>query len=260
MVLAVALVATAAGLVILWPSVRETDEEVAREKPASSRRVLRSKPKIAQQGSKAAVPAVVSGRKLPQSRVGVKPGFEAFLDELSPADRKLVLSVQDALDENNFSAVAKAASGALVSTNTAVREAAVEALGWFGAEALPDLAPLMADGDDNVAEAAIAQWGLALGEIDEPDTRAAIAEAVMKTLTNRDALQSIVCEITNQDDDFAILESLLAIIESGNAVGAEVAREEYETLTGEEWTDIDAANKWLEENYNPPEPEDEGEN
>ena len=191
--------------------------------------------------------------------MGEKPGFEAFLDELSAADKTRVLSVQEALDEDDFAAVARAAHGALASANPEVREAAIEALGWFGAEALPELTPLMADPNDDVAEAAISQWELALGEIDAAETRAAIAEAVMQTLTRKDALESIVCEITNQDDDLAILESLVAIIEGENAVGAEVARDAYETLTGEAWTDIDAANRWLEENYDPPEEADDAE-
>lgn len=256
--LVAAVVAVAAGLTCLYLTGHKTGDENIREKSAPGRRVIRSKPKSERQDPKEAVQDVVSKRRIPQSRLGEKPGFEAFLDELSTDDRKLVLSVQDALDENNFSAVARAARHALESTNLAVREAAVEALGWFGAEALPDLTPLMADSNDDVAEAAMSQWELALGEIEEPAVKAEIAEAVMKTLTNKDALQSIISEITSQDDDLVILESLVAIIESDNAVGAEVAREEYETMTGEEWTDIDAANRWLEENYDPSESDHEG--
>jgi len=255
MSLAAVAVAIAAGLVCLRPSGREADSDHSREKATSGKRVLQSRPKTSQRDPKAAVQEVVSKRRIPQSRLGEKPGFEEFLDKLSADDRKLVLSVQDALDENNFSAVARTARHALESTNPVVREAAVEALGWFGAEALPDLTPLMADVDDNVAETATAQWELALGEIDDSATRAAIAEATMRVIKNKETLQSIVCEITKQDDDFTILESLVSLIEDSNAVCAEVAREEYETVTGEEWTDIDTANAWLEQNYDPPQEE-----
>ena len=256
MALAVVVIAAAAVLVCLRPWGREADNERGLENATLGKRVLQSRSNKSQRNPKAAVQEVISSRQIPRSLLRGKPGFEAFLDELSANDRKLVLSVQDALDGSNFSAVANTARHALESTNSIVREAAVEALGWFGAEALPDLTPLMADADDDVAQAAIMQWELALGEIEAPSVKAEIAEAVLKTLTNKDALQSIICEITNQDDDFEILESLVSIIESGNAVGAEVAKEEYETLTGEEWSDIDAANRWLEENYIPTESDD----
>lgn len=206
-----------------------------------------------------AVRNAIAGRKLARTVADSKPGFEEFLDELSSDDRKIVLSVQDALDENNFSAVASAAQHALKSTNPAVREAAVEALGWFGPQALPNLTPLMADADDDVANTAIAQWELAMSDIEDDDLRLSIVEATMKTLDSVEALTSIVSEITSRDDDLEILESLVSIIESGNEAGARVAREEYEQLTGEEWTDIDAANRWLDENYTPPESDEDEE-
>ena len=260
MTLAAVVVAAAAGLVCFWPTGRETDSVNAREKINSGKRALQSRPKTSWRDPKAAVQDVVSKRRIPQSRLGEKPGFEAFLDELSADDRKIVLSVQDALDEDNFSAVASAAQHALKSTNPAVREAAIEALGWFGPQALPDLTPLMADPDDDVANTAISQWELAMSDIEDDDLRLSIAEATMKTLDSVEALTSIVSEITSRDDDLEILESLVSIIESGNEAGARVAREEYEQLTGEEWTDIDAANRWLDENYTPPEPDDDEDN
>ncbi len=257
---ALAVATVAAGLICLYQTERGTGDESGRVKPDPGRRVIRSKPKPGRQDPKAAVQDVVSKRRIPQSRLGEKPGFEAFLDELSADDRKIVLSVQDALDEDNFSAVASAAQHALKSTNPAVREAAIEALGWFGPQALPDLTPLMADPDDDVANTAISQWELAMSDIEDNDLRLSIAEATMKTLDSVEALTSIVSEITSRDDDLEILESLVSIIESGNEAGARVAREEYEQLTGEEWTDIDAANRWLDENYTPPEPDDDEDN
>ena len=118
----------------------------------------------------------------------------------------------------------------------------------------------MADPDEDIAQTAASQWELALGDIEEAETRAEIAAAVMKTLANKEALETIVCEITNQDDDFVILEVLVGIIEGcDNKAGVEVACEEYERLTGEEWTGIEAANKWLEENYEPPTPDNDDE-
>ena len=40
--------------------------------------------------------------------------------------------------------------------------------------------------------------------------------------------------------------------------GVAAAREQYEFITGDEYTTVEAANAWLAENYEPPEPEDGG--
>jgi len=252
------LAGIAAYVILLRPSGRQEDDKASRTgKAVSGKRIAASRKSATRKDPKTAVRDVLADRHTSHQRIGDKPGFDEFLDELAPKDRSLVLAVQDALDADNFESVAKAADVALCSTNPVVREAAVEALGWFGEQALPELTPLLADADEDVAEAAMSQWQLALGEIEEDSTRAEIAEAVMKTLVNKDALELIVCEITGQDDDFTILESLVSIIEDNNAVGAEVAREAYEELTGEEWTNIEAANRWLEEFYDPPEPSED---
>ena len=231
---------------------RQEDDGQDAPRPAKSERAKR---KSLTMHAKMSVQEALASRKIPPSRIGGKPGFEAFLEDLSSKDKKHVLDVQNALDNDDFAGVASAARKAVKSANPAVREAAIEALGWFGPEALPELTPLMADADEDVAQTATTQWELALGEIDDSATRATIAEATMRAIKNKETLQSIVCEITNQDDDFTILESLVSLIEDSNAACAEVAREEYETLTGEEWTNIDAANAWLEQNYDPPQEE-----
>lgn len=251
----VLLAVAVAGVVVSLICFRQREPKADETTGRKAKRVLLARAQRRSVDSQALLQDVIAKQK-PESRTGEKPDVDMFLDGLSDRDKKLVQSVRDALDEDDFTSVLKAARVALKSKTPEVREAVVEALGWFGPQALPELTPLMADPDENVAGAAISQWELALDEIEESNTRAAIATSVMKTLTNKDALETIVCQITHQDDDFAILEALVSIIESDNKVAAEVAREEYESLTGEEWTDIDAANKWLMENYDPPESDD----
>lgn len=175
----------------------------------------------------------------------------------SPADRALAQAVQAAWDADDFEAVVEAADKALGSANPDVREGAVTALGWFGAKALPMLTSLMADPDENVSETAINEWELALSDVNDLDLQVEIATAAMSTVDNRDALEMIVTEITAHDDEIKVINSLIDIMESGNSVGAEIAREEYEGLTGEEWTSVEDAEAWLRENYVPTDEEGE---
>ena len=59
-------------------------------------------------------------------------------------------------------------------------------------------------------------------------------------------------ELIDMDEKLA-LQTLVDVIEGGKAApqGVATAREQYEFLTGEEYTNIDAANQWLAENYEP---------
>ena len=56
---------------------------------------------------------------------------------------------------------------------------------------------------------------------------------------------------------FAVAAEVDDVIEGGKAApqGVATAREQYEFLTGDEYTTVEAANQWLAENYEPPEPE-----
>lgn len=178
-------------------------------------------------------------------------GDVANFSHMNPKDRKLSLAVQAALDENDFKSVVKATTAALKSPNPEVRENAVEALGWFGVEALPELTPLMGDKNEDVAESAVNCWQSALSEIESDDTRAKIAETVMPVLDNTDALEMIVTEITGQDDELKIMQSLVNLMQCGNEKVVAVVKEEYESMTGDAWTGFDAAEAWLQENYEP---------
>lgn len=170
---------------------------------------------------------------------------------LKPEDKKLATAVQEALDNNQFNEVVKAVNAALKSTNPEVRENAIEALGWFGAEALPELTPLMADRDAEIAEAASSHWQLALSEIEDDGLRAKIAEAALPSILDENTINLVISEITSQDDDLKIMQSLVNLIDCGQRKVVNAAREEYESLTGEPWSGFDAAEAWLEENYNP---------
>lgn len=204
--------------------------------------------------AKESVRQAMTGRKSkPQGKVRkrVKTPPATLYAHLKGKDRVVADAMQSALDDNDYSSVVKSAEKASKSSNPEVRQLAVEALGWFGADALPELTVFMGDPDEDVASAAADQWEQGLCEIEEDDIRIATAEAAMRTINHEDAMRQIVTEITGQADELKIMQSLVDIIDSGNRVGVEIAKEEYETLTGEEWAGIEAAEAWLDENYEP---------
>lgn len=185
-----------------------------------------------------------------------KPGKKAKLRivepqefaRMSPADRRIAETVQKALDREDFNGVSAAVPDALSSKDPALREHVIEALSWFDAQALPELTAFLADADEDVSDLAVSRWQMALMMVDD-ETRVATAEAVLKTLSNEQVMEQVMGEITGQNDDVKVLESLIAVMDSENPVGVKVAKEAYEALTGEEWSNIEAAEAWLQENY-----------
>lgn len=225
----------------------------------ANRAAKRDRPKIEHRtqkkwaSAKDAVKAAIDGKVKKSGKPKRKIKFkskELFMD-MKPQDRKIANAIQDSLDVENFTGVSRAAEQALKCDNPEVRENAIEALSWFGPEALPELTSFLTDADSDVAELAADRWQMALAMLEDDAVRVSTAEAALKTVSSKSALEMVVTEIMSQDDDLKIMQALVDIIDSGNSAGVAVAKEEYENMTGEAWSGIDAAEAWLEENYEP---------
>ena len=176
-------------------------------------------------------------------------------DGLTPEERALSKLIDD-LDEDKPGDLEKAvacAKEALDCPNAEIRQDMVTALGRFGEKALPQLTPFLVDPDEDVRDSAMNEWTMALGEIEDEPEKIGIVELAMNVLTDEDALESIADEYVGADEKLAV-ESLLRIIEGdGSEEGIAKAKETYEFVTGEEFTDRAAAEKWIAEEYVPDE-------
>ena len=204
-----------------------------------------------------------------------RPSAEMF-ENLRGADRKLAEDIQRALDEDDYAGVMGSVDAAMSSANAEVRSHLVDALSWFGAEALPELTVLMADSDEDVAESAQTQWVIALSEIESPGKRMEIGLTVLATLTDENTLADVSGEVSNAaleyiDDEsdesnperqsekrVEVVQALLDIMEGGRPACAEAAAETYEEITGHKWINIDEAELYLRnpDDYELPEDRD----
>ena len=116
---------------------------------------------------------------------------QEFFDHLPAEERKLCEAMQEALDTESLEKALQTAAKMVSCTNAEVRAHAVDALGWFGANALPELTLLMGDRDEDVAQSAINAWEVGVMEIDDAATRLKVTEMALQAISNRDALQSI---------------------------------------------------------------------
>lgn len=193
------------------------------------------------------------------------------LASLSGADRKLYDAVQEALDADDFERTRAAALKAYQSENPDVRLQAVEALGWFGEKSLVDLVTMMADTNEEVAQAAANAWEVGLTDIADASLKFSIAQTALGAIGNPDTLTLVGAQFAASamelidaaaDEKTAArrrVEAVQALVDlmgaSATSKRAEVSRELYEEITGHRWVGLDEAERYLRdpENYEPPE-------
>ena len=191
-------------------------------------------------------PASAARRKMRFRRISA-----ADRTDLPEADRRLLVAIEKAVDENDFKALqAVVARGGASFANPEVRGDVVDAMGWFGKEALLDLLPFMADADEDISQSALDNWTSALADVENEIERSDYVVNAMKIITDKDALEAMIMQL-DDCDDVVEMQALVDVIESKNKVAVEVAKEHYEFVTGEEYVDFDAANAWIAEHYVP---------
>ena len=172
------------------------------------------------------------------------------------ADQKIMAAADAAIDEDDLDLARSLAEQALASDNKELREMVVDALGWFGEEAMSELTPFMSDPDEDVAEQATSHWKDALQEVADDGTKAGIVEMSLGALKNKDILEDVANELMDIDE-LAALQVIVNVMEGGNSAATEALREGYDSITGEEWAGVDAAEAWLQKNYTPPDDDDD---
>ena len=187
-------------------------------------------------------------------------------------DRVIVERIQNALDNGNSKDVIKLVSDAMRNGNEEVRIRLVDALGWFGEEALPELTGLLADKSPDIAELAFHHWSVALSEVDNVQQRMEIGLSALGILRDSNMLSSVVGDVSSaalqyiegdgEDSDDArferrvkVVQELFDIIEGSETKSSNAAKEAYENITGFAWRSPEEAERYLldPQGYEPPE-------
>lgn len=172
--------------------------------------------------------------------------------EMTAEDLDIVEVAQEASDERDFETVKDVADAALKSKDPRVRFRAVETLGSFGEVALPYLADFLRDDHPEVANLAADRFDLGVQDLRYEAERVAVAKLGMMSINDEDRLRGMAAALRMSNDQLSIISALADVIMDGNRNQREAAKEAYELETGEAWVDLDTADRWLQENYEPP--------
>ena len=256
------------GLMLLWGGDAQDNVKIAKtDEPKQNTIKERRNSKRLRMRSKARETA----RSL-KSEPREKPNLVMLEDveerELTELARKVLASLQAALDAEDFQQIKKilamtkdAPKGSLSKTTDgmpiALRKRMIEAMGWFGSTAMPEIAGFLADSDEEVFQMAVDQFELALSDITLGDRdRAEIVTMACRVLTDQDALGRILMELSNMRPSV-----LVPTIEDICANGTDPAKaqmpEVIEFSTGEDNIQtVEDLQKWLENNPDGPDADD----
>ena len=195
-----------------------------------------------------------------------KPVFEIADEEerqLNAAQRELLADIRAAIDAEDKQKLIALVQKMQASKEwpdgipVQIRKAAIEALGWFGAGCLPEIAGFLADGNEEVLDMAVNQFEEALSDPELSDyERAQILTLASKVISDEDSLDCMMMEFNNMRHSVAIA-TFLEIMENGNDAAKAKLQECIEFYTGED--DLKTAEdlrRWLDEN--PDDDDDEG--
>jgi hypothetical protein len=165
---------------------------------------------------------------------------------ISADEKKMLVDLQFALDEENFAKLRGSAALLAKSSSPEVRSKVVEALRWFKQKALPELRSMMSDTDPDVARQAYDGWLDAAGEITDESIKAKELLDGMLMMTDVDKLRETIMGFYELADSVA-LEHLLKLINSGNPAAAAVARDGWEHVSGTSYSTPEAAQQSIDE-------------
>ena len=198
-----------------------------------------------------------------------KPTFVLDDDDeakLTEVQRSIIEAIRAALDAENKKEVLKLVQRLQKSPEwpdgipKSIKMAAIEALGWFGASCLPELAGFLADGDEDVVQSAIEKYEEMLSDFDlSPRERSEILIQASKVINDADAMDSMLFELNDMPRSIAV-ETIKRLMAEGNSATQQVLPDNIEFYTGEENMNTpEKLDEWLKriEVEDPEDPNDE---
>ena len=184
-------------------------------------------------------------------------------DNLNEEQKKLLARIREALDNNDKKTVIRLVQKMQKSDEwpdgipKAVKMAAIEAMGWFGVECLPEVLGFLADSDHEVVELTLERLQEAVSDITISDReRAKILVELGKVVPDADTMDTMLFELNNMRHSVAAA-AIKELMATGNDATKQALPDNVEFVTGEENINTPGKiDKWLAQN---PDDEDDEE-
>ena len=259
----VAALALGAGSMWVFMSGDRADATKEPGKTLVSRKVKARKP-AAKAGSLRKKKGATATKIAISNQKRLKPSFTLGDDEekkLTEEQSRIIAEIRAALAADDFKTLMRLVRQMQASNEwpdgipKAVKLAAIDALGWFGGNCLPELVGFLADADRDVISATTDAWEDAIAECEADYEVAEQVKFACKVVNNTESMDSILSEIGNMRHSVGI-GTIKEVLVSGNEVAKSQIQEIIDDFTGTEgMKTVEELDKWLEEH--PDDPDDE---
>lgn len=160
------------------------------------------------------------------------------------ATEKSLERIDGLLADENLNDACALAKTLMNNKDPEVRQEVADIFGWIGLKALTELSQMLKDKDEDVASTALQHWESTVDDISDDTLKAQILVAGVNVLQNQDDIESVIMMFDSMDDQIGV-RAIVKIIETGAPVASEPAREHYEFMTDEPYTNPQAAEAYL---------------
>ena len=129
-----------------------------------------------------------------------------------------------------------------------LKKTAIEAMAWFGADCLPELAGFFADGDPEIVEDVVSRYDEALSDPElTPEQIAQLLVVASQFVHDSDAMDSMLTSLNELPHSLAV-KTIETIMEKGTPETQKVLPDNIDFYTGEENLHTpEALEEWLEQ-------------
>ena len=138
---------------------------------------------------------------------------------------------------------------------TSIKEAAIDALAYFGNKAFPAMIGFMADSNPDILDMAMDAFDEALQDANGDRELSAMLIAACQVVTDADQLESFLMELDEMRHSVAV-ETIKAIYNSGTQAAKDALQEAIDNYTCEEGLTVDKLDQWLKDHPDDADDED----
>ena len=176
--------------------------------------------------------------------------------KLTPQQRSALKELQSALDEDDIKAVRRAldkmiakvsSDGSLAGLPVTLRTRALEALGWFGKNAVTDLVPFLADPDSAVSEDAFEKFQMAIGECDDDGEKSLIVKTMMRALSDGEQIDTMLNNLNDMRNTVKA-DTIVSILTDGTDKARQIMMDQLGDYTDSDVSTMEDLKRWVAEN------------
>ena len=162
--------------------------------------------------------------------------------KLTPQQRAALKELQSALDDDDLKAVRRALEKMI-----AMRTRALEALGWFGKDAVNDLVPFLADSNVEVSNDAFEKFQLAISECDDDVEKSVIVKTMMRAISDAEQIDTMLNNLNDMRNSVRA-ETIASILTDGTDNARRIMMEQLGEYTDSDVETVDDLERWVVEN------------